>query len=49
MMILKVTKKQALTPSSDSIIFQIYLFLGLKPLNETSTLVFAVSTIFHSI
>ena len=51
-MILKVTKKQTFTPSSDGIIFQIYLFLRLYvgfSLNEISILVFAELTIFHSI
>ena len=52
MMILKVTKKQTFTTSSDSIVFQIYLFVGLSCgflLNESSILVFAELTIFHSI
>ena len=52
MMILKVTKKQTFTTSSDSIVFQICLFVGLSCgflLNESSILVFAELTIFHSI
>ena len=50
MMILKVTKKQRFTLSSDSVLF-LNIFLGLRRgfFHETSILVFAELAIFNSI